>query len=61
MDRVKSDIEDQSYYLSTADGTVLQRQVRFNVRRNRPDAGTRPLMPLGLKHYLEWCFPSKLY
>jgi len=28
MDRVKSDIEDQSYYLSTADGTVLQRQVR---------------------------------
>jgi len=26
MDRVKSDIEDQSYYLSTADGTVLQRQ-----------------------------------
>lgn len=34
MDRVKSDIEDQSYYLSTADGTVLQRQVR-----------TRPLIP----------------
>ena len=28
MDRVKSDIEDQSYYLSTADGTVLQRQVQ---------------------------------
>ena len=28
MDRVKSDIDDQSYYLSTADGTVLQRQVR---------------------------------
>ena len=31
MDRVKSDIEDQSYYLSTADGTVLQRQVNFHV------------------------------
>ena len=30
MDRVKSDIEDQSYYLSTADGTVLQRQVSFS-------------------------------
>ena len=32
MDRVKSDIEDQSYYLSTADGTVLQRQVSLSSR-----------------------------
>jgi hypothetical protein len=26
MDRLKGDIDDQNYYLSTADGTVLQRQ-----------------------------------
>ena len=27
MDRLKNDVTEQSYYLATADGTVLQRQV----------------------------------
>jgi len=31
MDRLKNDIQDQAYYLATADGTVLQRQVIQNV------------------------------
>ena len=29
MDRLREDIHEQSYYLATADGTVLQRQVIF--------------------------------
>ena len=29
MDRLRDDIQEQSYYLATADGTVLQRQVRI--------------------------------
>ena len=46
MDRVKSDIEDQSYYLSTADGTVLQRQVR-HVRGQRT-----PILDISQTKYL---------
>ena len=45
MDRVKSDIEDQSYYLSTADGTVLQRQVLY-VRGQQT-----PILDIGQSKY----------
>ena len=42
MDRLRDDIQEQSYYLATADGTVLQRQVQ----RNKPNSnGT-------YRHYL---------
>ena len=36
MDRLKSDIDDQNYYLSTADGTVLQRQVKSRCDSIKP-------------------------